>query len=89
MWLGRIIGNPVAPKPVYALNKKRMPKHPLSNVAGTGLEPVSESACAPRRSGYEPEVLIPSVKQKRMPKHPFQCSGNRTRTCVRRGGYEP
>jgi hypothetical protein len=30
MWLGRIIGNPVAPKPVYALNKKRMPKHPLS-----------------------------------------------------------
>ncbi len=42
---------------------------------------MSESACAPRRSGYEPEVLITSVKQKRMPKHPFQCSGNRTRTC--------
>ena len=42
-----------------------MPKHPLSNVAGTGLEPVSESACAPRRSGYEPEVLLTSVKQKK------------------------
>jgi hypothetical protein len=41
MGVGRIIGNPVAPKLVYALNKKRMPKHPLFNVAGTGLEPVT------------------------------------------------
>jgi hypothetical protein len=35
------------------------------NVAGTGLEPVSESACPPWWSGYEPEVLLTSVKQKK------------------------
>ena len=34
------------------------------NVAKTGLERVAESACAPKRSGYEPEVPLTSVKQK-------------------------
>ena len=41
MWLGRIIGNPVAPKLVYALNKKKDAEASSFNVAGTGLEPVT------------------------------------------------
>ena len=41
MGVGRIIGNPVAPKQVYAQKQKKDAEASSFNVAGTGLEPVS------------------------------------------------
>ena len=53
------------------LKQKKDAEASSFNVAGTGLEPVSESACAPRRSGYEPYKFPIRLNKKRMPKHPL------------------